>query len=124
MNADRRVRDYGWVVWISAIACGVGFAGVGLWERFHETRIERIAREAMGNYASLCDSEILDKLAAANDGDLTGVEALAILEQSRPVVQKHTWKPLADEMTALQTDGVFRRDEFAEFINQVKRGIR
>lgn len=83
------------------------------------------AHAAILHYAALCDSEIVEPLRTANDGTLTGEAALKLIETARPVIQRHTWSDLADQLTALQDkDGQLPQAETAAFLDSVSTGLR
>lgn len=81
-------------------------------------------RKIVNDYVDAVCEHVLDKLAAANDGDLTGEQALKIIETSIPIVQKHTWKPVTDKLTGLQVDGVFDQEKLAEAIAETREGLQ
>lgn len=81
-------------------------------------------RRIINDYVDAVCEHVLDKLAAANDGDLTGEQALKIIETSIPIVQKHTWKPVTDKLTGLQVDGVFDQEKLAKAIDETREGLQ
>lgn len=79
---------------------------------------------AVQHYAQLCDSEIVAKLRAANDGTLTGEQALRIIETARPVIQQHTWTDLANRLTSLQDQhGLLHQADTAAFLDEMSAGL-
>jgi hypothetical protein len=78
----------------------------------------------INSYIDLVCSEVLDKLTAANDGDLTGEQALHIIRVSTPIIQENTWKPLTDRLTSLQADGVFDQQKLQAAIDETRKGLQ
>jgi len=83
-----------------------------------------VERQVMNNYIDLVCSEVLDKLDAANDGDLTGEEAKHLIKVSIPIIQEQTWQPLTDRLTSLQTDGVFDQKQLQAAIAETRKGLQ
>lgn len=81
-------------------------------------------RMVINSYIDLVCSEVLDKLTAANDGDLTGEQALHIIRVSTPIIQENTWKPLTDRLTSLQADGVFDQQKLQAAIDETRKGLQ
>lgn len=79
---------------------------------------------AVRTYAHLCDSEIVAALRARNNGQLTGEQAIEIIQQARPAIHRAAWKRLADRLTALQTDdGLVRQAELNHFLDEMHSGL-
>lgn len=79
---------------------------------------------AVRSYAHLCDSEIVAALRARNNGQLTGEQAIEIIQQARPAIHRAAWKRLADRLTALQTDdGLVRQAELNHFLDEMHSGL-
>jgi hypothetical protein len=79
---------------------------------------------AVRTYAHLCDSEIVAALRARNNGQLTGEQAIEIIQQARPVIHRAAWQRLADRLTALQTDdGLMRQAELNHFLDEMHSGL-
>lgn len=94
-------------------------------EHFRDRHAANPAHAAILHYAQLCDSEIVEPLRTANDGTLTGEAALKLIETARPVIQRHTWSDLAEQLTALQdADGNLPQAETAAFLDTVSTGLR
>jgi hypothetical protein len=81
-------------------------------------------RMVINNYIDLVCSEVLDKLAAANDGDLTGEQAMHVIKVSIPIIQEQTWQPLTDRLTSLQTEGVFDQKKLQAAIDETRKGLQ
>lgn len=84
----------------------------------------QLGRNAGLNYVDLVCSEVLDKLAAANDGELKSKDALRIIEVAIPIIQKNTWSPVTDRLTQLQKDGKLDKEQLDKAIKEVKRGLQ
>lgn len=115
--------------YLNAAAClsvivALGAATFAL-DHFRDRHASNPAHAAILQYAALCDSDIVEPLRAANTGHLTGEAALKLIETARPVIQRHTWTGLADQLTALQDkDGNLPQKETAAFLDQVSTGLR
>ena len=84
-----------------------------------------LGRQTIRRYARLCDSEACQALARANDGDMTGEEAVKILEQARPKIQQGAWQVAAERFTALQdADGKIDQAAAAALISELSNGFR
>jgi hypothetical protein len=91
----------------------------------------QLARNAVHRHSQLLISEIIQPLRAANDGKLTGEQTLATLKTAHPVIDRHTWSPLADRLTQLQTvdkdgqpTGLMDQQALARFLDDCEAGIR
>jgi hypothetical protein len=79
---------------------------------------------AIANYAHLCQSEIVEPLRRANDGTLTGEQALKLIETARPVIQRHTWSEIANRLTSLQdADGKLHQSDTAALLDELSTGL-
>lgn len=86
---------------------------------------QELARQAGLRYLDLCCTEVIDKLSAANDGDLTAKETLRIIELAIPVIQKRTWSPVTDRLTQLQNDkGVMDQAKLKAALDEVRKGLQ
>jgi hypothetical protein len=110
---------------VVALLAGLLIAAVSLTVtgRFTASEDQRIASEVIPNYRSLVKTEVIAKLRVANDGDLTSEEVKTIIQQSIPVIQKHTWSPLTDRLTKLQVEGVMKKAELDAALDAVERGL-
>ena len=115
-------RQWGLIGALVAVSISIT-AGVGLlfWPGSQEPATERMV---INSYIDLVCSEVLDKLTAANDGDLTGEQALHIIKVSTPIIQENTWKPLTDRLTSLQADGVFDQKKLQAAIDDTRKGLQ
>ena len=98
---------------------------VGLVARHSVGRlVENDAADAVRNYAHLCDSEIVSALRARNDGNLTGEQALEVIQQARPAIHRAAWLRIAERLTALQSEaGTFDQAELDRFLDEMHLGL-
>lgn len=92
----------------------------------------QLARDAVRHHSQLLISEIIAPLQKQNDGTLTAEAALQLIKDAHPVIDRHTWSPLADRLTDLQTidpatqqpTGLLDREGLSRFLNDCEAGIR
>jgi hypothetical protein len=91
----------------------------------------QLARDAVHRHSQLLISEIIQPLRAANDGKLTNEQTLATVKTAHPVIDRHTWSPLADRLTQLQAvdkdgkpTGLMDQQALARFLDDCEAGIR
>lgn len=91
----------------------------------------QLARDAVHRHSQLLISEIIQPLRAANNGTLTNEQTLATVKTAHPVIDRHTWSPLADRLTQLQAvdkdgkpTGLMDQQALARFLDDCEAGIR
>ena len=92
----------------------------------------QLARDAVRHHSQLLISEIIAPLRKQNDGTLTAEAALQLIKDAHPVIDRHTWSPLADRLTNLQTidpatqqpTGLLDREGLSRFLNDCEAGIQ
>lgn len=86
--------------------------GIHWYDNHRPSPSRSLIREAVRlHYPELVETELVDKLIYANDGTLTTQELIETVEAAAPIIQKHTWTPIADLATSLQdANGVYSEE--------------
>lgn len=89
-----------------------------------------LARDAVTHHSQLLISEIIEPLRKLNDGTLKNDACLDLLKTAHPVIDRHTWTPLANRLRELQSrdaqgqpTGLMDQSALARFLDDCEAGI-
>jgi hypothetical protein len=107
------------MLWAAVVVMGLYVAG-DVWQKYQAKQnpgptpvqvvsVDKLVRQAVRvDYPSVIETELVDKLIAANNGKLTIQEVAGFIKTASPLITEHTWGPVVDMITTMQNDkGVF-----------------
>jgi len=110
------------MLWAAVVVMGLYVAG-DVWQKYQAKQnptpapvqvvsVDKLVRQAVRvDYPSAIETELVDKLIAANNGKLTIQEVAGFIKTASPLISEHTWGPVVDMITTMQNDkGVFAGD--------------